>query len=286
MEQVLSNTAYGVEILEELTKLSKEYYKNKLISCYAIGSLAHGGFSPTTSDVDFAIILSNPWQSNYIDIIKQINREICTCGLKMANKASIYYGSVETMNTNSSYIRFPGYDKLDLIIHGKLLYGQDIRTLLVAPTTEEIEIEGITQIVERFEIDKATIEINQISNLILCGQIPRVSKLILLPIRFLYTIHTNLLAHNIDSVAYFEKNTIDNNKIQLVNFAYTLRNLSSPYAINTILKQFQAIPYAQENLRVLYKEFIELYYSRLIKYGKNKLANELLSWLINIQTNC
>jgi len=136
----MSNDA-GNLILQKTVEFSKQLFCDRICSCYALGSLAHGGFSPLVSDVDIAIILKNSlWQSD-AETISNIQKNIAQTKLPLSDRLSIFWGSVESLENNQGG-RFPALDKLDLIEHGRLLFGNDIRLLLSKPNERDLIIMG------------------------------------------------------------------------------------------------------------------------------------------------
>jgi len=50
----------GQAILAEAVEVYREALGGRLVSAYALGSLAHGGFSPLVSDIDLGPVLADP----------------------------------------------------------------------------------------------------------------------------------------------------------------------------------------------------------------------------------
>lgn len=73
--------------------MQKKIFAQRLISCYVLGSLAHGGFAPLVSDVDIALIIQDPIiQKDTVDIT-QIIDNVKSTNLLLANRLSIFWGS-------------------------------------------------------------------------------------------------------------------------------------------------------------------------------------------------
>ena len=51
----------GQTILAEAVDFYREVLGDRLVAAYALGSLAHGGFSPLVSDIDIGLILAHPF---------------------------------------------------------------------------------------------------------------------------------------------------------------------------------------------------------------------------------
>src|SRR5215210_1591615 len=55
-----SATAQGEVVLAEAVAAYRQILGPRLLAAYALGSLAHGGFSPLVSDVDLGLIIDHP----------------------------------------------------------------------------------------------------------------------------------------------------------------------------------------------------------------------------------
>ena len=55
-----ADTAQGEAVLNEALAAFRQALGSRLVAGYALGSLAHGGFSPLVSDVDLGLILADP----------------------------------------------------------------------------------------------------------------------------------------------------------------------------------------------------------------------------------
>src|SRR4051812_40095138 len=86
----------------------------RLVAAYALGSLAHGGFSEHVSDVDFGIVLSDPLQGDDAAKIESIATAIQAAGAPLSDRLSIFWGSPATLAGTASGGRFPPVDRLDL----------------------------------------------------------------------------------------------------------------------------------------------------------------------------
>jgi hypothetical protein len=153
----------GRDILTTALRKSENTFSNRIVAAYAlgdplilllnfiffklkvVGSLAHGGFSPV-SDVDFGLILKDPVQEGDVSAISKIKSDISKLKSPYSDKLSIFWASLGTLQssqpnpllTESVLGRFPPADILDLIFHGQLLDGTDIRNSIRKPSLEEV----------------------------------------------------------------------------------------------------------------------------------------------------
>lgn len=279
------DTKLGNDVLNYLVELAKIQFNEQLIACYALGSLAHGGFSQYVSDIDFAMILKDPLDdAAYSTGIKKIRDVLQTSDLPLAQQASLFYATIDTLNESTDRIRFPAYDRLDLLIHGKLLYGTDIRENIVKPTQKEICTEGIHAYLNNFSVEDVIHQINNIESLVKKNEIHKVSKIVLLPARFIYTAKINKpsLAHNANTVNYFDNHSEDPEETKVIIWAYQLRH-SPPDKVNdSILKQYESIRNIKRTLFLLYKKFFKIYYDKLYEYNEIILALKFKQALIKL----
>lgn len=126
--------ALGWEILRAGLEEIRAVLGARLAAAYALGSLAHGGFSPAASDVDLAVIVDT-FDPSVTSIIQYVQKQVgARFGTALAGRLSVFWASWDALRSDGSGGRFPLADRLDLIHHGVLLFGEDRRSLVVVPT--------------------------------------------------------------------------------------------------------------------------------------------------------
>jgi hypothetical protein len=113
-----------------------EYFQGKLgsslVDAYKLGSLAHGGFSNTYSDIDVGLLLNCPEAPAQI---AEVIAEAKTLDAEYGRKLSVFWG-----NPEFTWGRLPNLDRLDLLDHGvPLLNGH--KPQFRRPTKQEIRDE-------------------------------------------------------------------------------------------------------------------------------------------------
>jgi hypothetical protein len=78
----------------------------RLLAAYALGSLAHGGFSPLVSDIDLAVILADPVQPNDGDTIGAVAETQKRAGSALAERLSVFWGTPLTLRGQAEGGRF------------------------------------------------------------------------------------------------------------------------------------------------------------------------------------
>ena len=118
-----------------------EYFHSRLspslVEVYKLGSLAHGGFSKTYSDIDVGLLLNcNEPPAAMAALIAEAK----TSDAQYGNKLSVFWG-----NPEFTWGRLPVIDRLDLLDHGvPLLHG--VKPSFRRPTKDAIHREQIQSI--------------------------------------------------------------------------------------------------------------------------------------------
>src|SRR5699024_5470704 len=70
----------GEDVLADVVRVASQTLGDRLIAVYALGSLAHGGFSPLVSDIDAAVILTDPVRRSDPDSIHDVADQVRALG--------------------------------------------------------------------------------------------------------------------------------------------------------------------------------------------------------------
>jgi hypothetical protein len=169
----------------------------RLISVYAIGSLAHGGFAPAVSDVDVAVLVDR-WHESLPAIISAVVESSSgSLGPGLADRLSIFYGDWETFGSPPEAARLGAIDRLDLMEHGVLMHGVDRRAQDgVRPTRDELVAETAAFLSSWENQQRGPDELIAAGARVL-------TKNVLFPVRFLYTRATGRAGANQDAVDWY-----------------------------------------------------------------------------------
>ena len=115
---------------------------SRLIAGYALGSLAHGGFSPLVSDVDLGLILEDPVRATDRMTIRTVAGSVRAGGSALDQRLSVFWGTPATLRGQRRGGRFPPLDRLDLLDYGRLLTGTDARSAVARPDRTELLVAG------------------------------------------------------------------------------------------------------------------------------------------------
>jgi hypothetical protein len=191
------DAAGGWEVARRACKEAKAAFGDRLVSVYAIGSLAHGGFAPAVSDVDVAVLVDrcDDGVPGVVSAIVESTRDGLGGGL--ADRLSVFYGDWPSFSSPPPALRLGAIDRLDLMDNGVLMWGVDRRATdgsRPAPAELVSETAGFLR-------DWLTRR-RPVQELIAAG--PRVlTKNVLFPVRFLYTHATSRAGGNADAVIWY-----------------------------------------------------------------------------------
>jgi hypothetical protein len=172
---------------------------DRLISVYAVGSLAHGGFAAAVSDVDVTLFVDHCDESVPDVVGTMVESTRHELGPGLADRLSVFYGDWDSFASPPASARLGAIDRLDLMDNGVLMWGADRRaTDGVRPTRDELVAE--TAAFFHNWLTKRP----PVGELIDAG--PRVlTKNVLFPVRFLYTHATGRAGANHDAVDWYRK---------------------------------------------------------------------------------
>jgi hypothetical protein len=211
----LADTDPGEAVLARAVSASRDALGSRLIAAYALGSLAHGGFSALVSDVDLGLILQDPVTMKDRSAIRAVARSVKAGGSALDQRISVFWGTPATLAGQDRGGRFPPLDRLDLLEHGRLLTGQDARSAVARPGHTELLVAGAEFALvyldgaatprswARLRRDgSALTEIRTPARLVSSGP-RRLTKIVLFPVRFLFTAETGQVATNARAAEHY-----------------------------------------------------------------------------------
>ena len=92
-----SDTRRGEAVLARAVAAYRAALGSRLVAGYALGSLAHGGFSPLVSDVDLGLILHDPLRANDRLTIRKVARSVRAGGSALDERLSVFWGTPATL---------------------------------------------------------------------------------------------------------------------------------------------------------------------------------------------
>jgi hypothetical protein len=238
---------------------------SRLIAGYALGSLAHGGFSPLVSDVDLGLILEDPVRVKDRLTIRTVARSVKTGGSALDQRLSVFWGTPATLQGQSRRGRFRPLDRLDLLEYGRLLTGTDARSAVARPDRTELLVAGA-----EFALGSlgGTTEIRTPSRLVSAG-VRRMTKVVLFPVRFLFTAQTGHVGTNTLAARHYLASP-DVPATSLVTAALAWRHEPPPHGEAAALLSRELVP--------LFVHYLDDHIARLSAVGQHRLADRFRRW--------
>lgn len=256
----------GERALRDAVDVYAEGLQGRLLGAYALGSLAHGGFSDLVSDIDLGLVLADPPQRSDTATVSQIAVDARTAGRPLDARLSVFWGTPATLRGEVAGGRFPPLDRLDLIENGRLMTGTDeARQSIPRPEKSELVLAAAAFALERL----AGVELWDPWSLVDAGVRP-ITKTVLYPVRFLYTAETGRVGANDVSVEHYLNTPAAPSKT-LVSAAYRWR--AQPAASDA-----EVAALLRCELVSLYEHYIELERLRLLEMEKTDLAEAFAAW--------
>jgi len=188
-------TDAGEAVLAEALARYEAALGGRLIAAYAIGSLAHGGFSALVSDVDLALVLADPLEEGDPAAVAEVADAVRAGGTGLHARLSVFWGTPATLSGRASGGRFPPADRLDLLDHGRLLHGADVRSGIPRPARAEVARDGARFAVGYLGTDEVVRGVRRPERLVAEG-VRHMTRMVLLPVRLLYTARSGMLGSN------------------------------------------------------------------------------------------
>jgi hypothetical protein len=279
----------GEAVLNQAAESYRDTLGQRLLASYALGSLAHGGFSPLVSDIDLGLILADPVAGGDADTIQGIAEAERARGSELHRRLSVFWGTPATLGGRAEGGRFPPLDRLDLLENGRLLYGEDVRQGLPRPDRRELLVTGAEFALDflagipRDRYGAASRQLGSLSSASedsieeirhpgpLVGEGPRrVTKLVLFPVRFLYTAATGEVGTNDAAVAhYLEQPGVPSTALVAAALGWRRR----PWADDA-----EARALLEAGLPALYRHYLDDHIARLDADGRGGLADRFRQW--------
>ena len=274
-----ADTDLGEAVLERAVTAYAGALGDRLVAGYALGSLAHGGFSPLVSDVDLGLILADPLRAGDHATIGDVARAVRASGPGLPERLSVFWGTPSTLSGQVPGGRFPPLDRLDLLEHGRLLTGRDARQTAARPDRTELLVAGA-----RFALgslsgtgsgtgppaDASVLDEIAAPSRLVSGGPRRLTKIVLFPVRFLYTAATGQAGLTALAVEHYLA-TQGAPAAALVTAALAWR--THPPADAT-----EAAALAERELIPLYVYYIDDHVPRLLAAGQHELADRFRQW--------
>ena len=259
----------GEAVLQQALAAARSQWGERLVAAYALGSLAHGGFSALVSDVDLGLVLAAPLEADDEARVRRLAGDVAATGMPLGDRLSAFWGSTATLAGEPGG-RFPPLDRLDLKLHGRLLAGTDVRAAVREPSTRELVLATARMALGNMSSPEFVAKLRDAPALVAAG--PRtLTKRVLFPVRFVYTARTGQVGRNDAAVEYFT-GAERGPAAELARLAFAWRTEPYDPADPAVTRA------VGEGLVPLYRLFVEDYEPRLRGYGEPALADGFTEW--------
>ena len=265
-----SPLAIGEKVLTTAVAKAEDTWGDRLVAAYALGSLAHGGFSIHVSDVDLGLILSDPVDGRDAERIDDLATGVKGSGIPLAERLSVFWGSLATLSGHATGGRFPPLDRLDLKQFGRLLAGRDIRDQLLTPSLRELVVEGAEFALRVLSRPDVMVQLKN-PEALAASNLVTITKRVLFPVRFVFTAGTGEVGMNHSAVEYFSTATAGP-AVQLAKMALEWRDVPPEPGDTATLKVIK------DGLLPIYRVFLDDYEPRLRGYDRPDLAEQFRVW--------
>jgi hypothetical protein len=277
----------GEAVLAEAIAAYRAALGSRLVAGYALGSLAHGGFSQLVSDVDLGLILADPPRISDRLRIRAVAGAVRGGRSELHQRLSVFWGTPSTLRGQARGGRFPPLDRLDLLEHGRLLAGRDARAGLTRPERAELlvagadfalgHLGGAPNLPERLQgwarrqpgSGTAIDEVRSPALLVSRGP-RRLTKIVLFPARFLCTAATGQVGTNALAAEHYLA-LAQAPAAELVTAALAWRR--EPPADDAA-----AIALLDRELIPLYVQYIDDHIARLLAASRQRLVGRFRQW--------
>jgi hypothetical protein len=196
-------TEDGWLVIDAAVRSARDRLGDGLLSAYAIGSLAHGGFSPAVSDVDLALLTDHADAAGDVrGIVAQVLADTRGSGHALAERVSIFHAPWAEFGDPPPDARFPPIDRYDLVHFGILVDGADHRARYgVAPTASEIREHAVASALGRVSRAQLADDLRRIDD----GSVTvhDATKIVLWPVRLQHVCDTAQPTGNAAAVDHY-----------------------------------------------------------------------------------
>ena len=264
----------GENVLDRAVDEAVREFGPSLSGAYALGSLAHGGFAPLVSDVDLMLVLDAVEEStrSRVDVVRErVRRDDPS---ELADRLSVFWADWPGVRAGvGPHGRLPEVDRLDLLDSGRLLHGQDRRNGAERPEAGTIVRQAAEFAVERFD-DRYVVKLEHPELLVDEG--PRsVTKAVLFPVRFLYTLATGHIGRNDDASDWFGRHH-HGGELVTAAMAWRAGGIADPAEARRLMAA---------HLVPIHTTFATRYVRALEELGYGNLAARLDAWGARFDAN-
>jgi hypothetical protein len=253
-------------VLRLATELAAERFGTRFVATYAIGSLAHGGFSNLVSDVDLALVVADPLVRDDAPIVAEITERVRGLG-GLAERLSLFWSTPNLLIEAGSGGRLPALDRIDLALHGRRLRGSFDLASIRLPSTRDLIVEAVQFALEKLGSPEAIDDLHDPHALVSAGA-RHLTKRILFPVRFVFTADCHEIGTNEAAVAWYVASGYGGHELVL-------------RAANWRTRPFEVIEAERcvgAGIVAVYDTFLSTHIEHMTNFGEQELARDLRAW--------
>lgn len=196
------NTAAAEQVIADTVQAAQAVLGSEIEAIFVLGSLAHGGFAPLVSDVDVAIVVGVTALGTAEQMARVQSLVVEKVSNPLSERLSVFWADWHTVRTGEgAHSRLGPVDRLDLLDSGRLLLGSDQREPSVRPSHQELVVMSADHILNKFT--NAYLDGLRDTRALLAGGPRAITKAILFPVRFIYTLKTGRIGLNEASARWY-----------------------------------------------------------------------------------
>jgi len=196
------STASAEQVIADTVQAAQAVLGPEIEAIFTLGSLAHGGFAPLVSDVDLAIIVRATSPATAEQMARVQALVVDRGSSPLSERLSVFWADWHAVRTGEGgHSRLGPVDRLDLLDSGHLLLGSDMREPSVRPSHQELVVMSTDHMLNKFT--EAYLERLRDTRALVAGGPRAVTKAILFPVRFVYTLRTGGIGLNDNSARWY-----------------------------------------------------------------------------------
>lgn len=201
-QAVEPGTDEGWGVIEAAVSCARQQLDAGLLSAYAIGSLAHGGFRRAVSDVDLALLTDDQPARDMSKLVERIIDHVVSTGHVLEARLSIFYAPWVSFPRPSRGARFPPIDRYDLMRFGVLVYGEDMRARYGrVPDADEIRAQAVESALRRITSAQLSVDLRELEQADVT--VHDATKIVLWPVRLQHVCDTAQATGNAAAVHHY-----------------------------------------------------------------------------------
>lgn len=200
MTEPIQGAVHAADIVRGVAVRAEQVFGPNFRGAFVIGSLAHGGFAPESSDIDLALVLHRVDLRTAETVAELSEWAARSFGTPLATRVSIFWCDEAHLATGRGLqMRLGAVDRADLLRSGVCVRGEDLNDRSTLPNRDELVAEAAEFSLQKFDHDY----LKQSAEMLVRGGARVASKWVLFPVRLLYTLSTGDIGLNESAVKWY-----------------------------------------------------------------------------------